>query len=131
VAGLPSHLGGIEDDLRSTNQALGETTESVQEVGTTLAVVSQDLHATSEALQEYDELFAETMGQLRKARRSIRDQVRTGRFVLTGILLWLAFSQIAPLMLGYTWLLQADGFSGNEALLEREGTRTDAAEAEE
>ncbi len=107
VASLPSHLGGIEEDLRSTNQALGETAGSVQDVGATLAIVSQDLHDTSEALKEYDALFAETIGQLRKARRSIRDQVRTGRFILTGILVWLALSQIATLALGYSWLFPA------------------------
>jgi methyl-accepting chemotaxis protein len=131
VAGLPSHLGGIEEDLRSTNQALGDMAGSVQDVGATLTVISQDLHAVSESLQEYDTLFADSINRIRQARRSIRDQVRTGRFILTGVLIWLALSQLTPLALGYSWLFpEPADISQETESAEREQTCQDVDDTE-
>ena len=116
MAGLPTHLDGIEADLLSTSQALGETVINVQEVGETLAVVSEDLHATSEALHEYDALFTRTIDQARELRWSVRDQIRTGRAIVSGLLIWLALSQLAPLYLGYSLLFPQPAASREEML---------------
>jgi methyl-accepting chemotaxis protein len=101
---LPTRLDGIEDDLVRTNSSLGETASSIQQVGEELKTVSRDLHATSEVLNEYDDLFARATDQVRQVRWDIRDQIFTGQAILSGLLLWLAFSQFAPLYLGCTLL---------------------------
>lgn len=116
MAGLPTHLDGIEADLSSTSLALGDTVVSVQEVAATLLIVSEDLHTTSEALHEYDSLFERAIEQIRELRWSVRDQIRTGRAILSGLLIWLAFSQLAPLYLGYSLLFPQPIASREETL---------------
>jgi hypothetical protein len=104
LAELPSQLEGIEADLVSTHQSLGETATSIGEVGDSLAAVGQDLRDTSETLEAYNDLIDRATRQLRERRWNIRDQITRGRIILTVILVWLAFSQLAPLYLGCSLL---------------------------
>ncbi len=104
LAKLPTHLEGIEANLAKTHQELGETAESVEQVGESLAAVSQDLQTTSEMLAEYDDLLARATSQVREVRWNIRGRIQKGRITLSGILIWLTLSQLAPLYLGYTLL---------------------------
>jgi hypothetical protein len=104
LAELPTQLEGIEADLVSTYQSLGETATSIGEVGEDLAAVGQDLRDTSETMEAYNDLIDRTARELHERRWNIRDQLTRGRVILTVILVWLALSQLAPLYLGCSLL---------------------------
>jgi len=104
LSDIPDHLAGIQADLLRTDHSLGQTAASVAQMGESLDTVSQDLHATSEAIEEYQDLVARATNQMRRTRWNIRQQIQTGRVLLSGVLVWLALSQLAPLYLGCTLL---------------------------
>jgi len=99
---LPPHLANIRVSLLDTNHRLTHTVASVEQIGQDLATVGQDLHDTSAVLAEYNTLAARATQQVRQVRRDIRQQFQTGRVILSGVLVWLALSQLAPLYLGCT-----------------------------
>ncbi len=97
---IPTRLTDIQEDLLRTDQSLGDSASSLEQLGESLTAVSQDLASASIVLQEYRGLVARATRQVRAVRWNIRQQIQTGRLVLTGVLAWLALSQLGPLYLG-------------------------------
>lgn len=97
---IPTRLTDIKEDLLRTDQSLGDSASSLEQLGESLIAVSQDLASASMVLQEYRGLVARATRQVRAVRWNIRQQIQTGRLVLTGVLAWLALSQLGPLYLG-------------------------------
>lgn len=105
LAELPMQLTGIQASLLSTRRNLSDTAASVAEVGESLKTVGQDLDTVAGALGQYFDLLERANSQLQASRSTIRQQIRSGRTTLTIVLIWLALSQLAPLYLGLTLLL--------------------------
>ena len=105
LAELPSHLTGIEEDLETTHDSLGQTATSIENAAENLATVSLGLQATSASLAEYNVLIDRATDRLRQMRWNVRDNIRLARIALSLALGWFALSQLAPLYLGGTLLL--------------------------
>ena len=105
LAELPSHLTGIEEDLETTHDSLGQTATSIENAAENLATVSLGLQATSASLAEYNVLIDRATDRLRQMRWNVRDNIRLARIALGLALGWFALSQLAPLYLGGTLLL--------------------------
>ncbi len=101
---LPAQLASIETSLADTERNLGESASSIAQLGESLQAVSADLEAASAVLEEYEDLIGRASNQVREVRRDIRQKVQGVRIVSSGVLIWLALSQIAPLYLGCTLL---------------------------
>ena len=99
---LPGQLAGIEASLLATDDGLGATAGSMEAIGDSLAAVQADLDATAEVLAQYGELVAGVTDEARRIRRDLRDRIDSVRLTLSGILVWLVVSQLAPLYLGAT-----------------------------
>jgi hypothetical protein len=102
---LPGQLMGIQSSLLETDLALGETADSMEAMGDSMATVQEDLDETAEVLAEYRELVAGATDTVRSVRRDLRDRIEGIRLTVTGILVWLVLSQLAPLYLGATLLV--------------------------
>ncbi len=105
LAELPGHLTGIEEDLETTHDSLGQTATSIENAAENLATVSLGLQATSASLAEYNVLIDRATDRLRQMRWNVRDNIRLARIALSLALGWFALSQLAPLYLGGTLLL--------------------------
>jgi hypothetical protein len=101
---LPDQLAGIQTSLLATDQGLGDTAGSMEAIGDSLAAVKEDLNATAEVLAQYGELVAGATHEARRIRRDLRDRIDGVRLTLSGVLVWLVISQLAPLYLGATML---------------------------
>ena len=104
LAGMPDQLEGVQADLQATNQSLGDTAIDVRQAGESAEAISRDLHATSQALEESSDLVGRAIDQLEEAREEANHKIHSGYRLLSGVLIWLALSQIAPLYLGCTLL---------------------------
>lgn len=102
---LPGKLAGVEASLFATDEGLGDTSESVGAIGASLATVQADLDATSAVLSEYNDLVAGATDRVRSVRRDLRGRIDGVRLTLSGVLVWLALSQLAPLYIGGTLLI--------------------------
>jgi ABC-type transporter Mla subunit MlaD len=97
---LPEDLTGMESSFDDTSRNLGLTADSIDQIAENLELISLDLDTTSEILVDYVDLVGRAIKQVRLVRRDIRQKVNSTRLVLSGILVWLALSQAAPLYLG-------------------------------
>jgi hypothetical protein len=105
---LPDQLTGIHASLLDTHRQLGETADSMEAIGDSLATVQGDLDATADVLIKYSDLVARSTDGTRAVRRDLRDRIQGVRLVLSGVLAWLAFSQLAPLYIGATLLVDRE-----------------------
>jgi methyl-accepting chemotaxis protein len=100
LEGLPEQLSGIHLSLEKTRRNLEQTETSVTQFGQSLNTASEDLETTSQVLQQYTDLVSEATRQVRRARWDVRDRVQGIRAFVSGLLVWIALSQAAPLYLG-------------------------------
>jgi hypothetical protein len=105
---LPGQLTGIQASLLDTHSGLEDTADTLEAIGESLTTVQGDLDQTAAVLAKYGDLVARATDATRAVRRDLRDRIQGVRLVLSGVLLWLALSQLAPLYVGATLLIRRE-----------------------
>ena len=111
VAVLGTSLEGVPEDLRALGAYLDASDESLallSEDMTEIAYVLHEINADTAELEPLIDDYIITVTQLndsaRLAESRLSNQINLIRLVVTGVLLWLGFTQIAPIYLGWSLL---------------------------
>lgn len=105
-------LEGIPERLRSLEDAFADTQSNTELIGADMSNLGGDLAAINEQIAEFSPLIDDLNGvvieagdNLRLVQGQIDDQVASVQNTLTIGMIWLIFSQMVPLYLGYELIL--------------------------
>ena len=105
---LGESLEGMPEDLRSLEQHLNITNDNLLTISQNIAAIGANLEAMSISIEEAEPLIDDYIGivtdisdSTRETRLLLDRQLDTLKLVLTIILIWFGFMQIAPIYLGW------------------------------
>lgn len=101
LEGMPQQLRGLEATIETTSQNLQMVSDDLSRLGTDLETLNQTLDEAAPLVDEYIGIVTELGDNTRQSRRLIERQVAQARLVVTVILIWFGFLQIAPIYLGW------------------------------
>jgi hypothetical protein len=111
VLNLGDSLDGLPGSLRSLRIYMNVTKDNLNEISRGLFEIADDLNGLNGRLTEIDpllteylQLVTETSDATRLLRGQLNEQVEIAKTAVSIITIWFAFSQIAPLYLGWELL---------------------------
>lgn len=128
---IAPHLTALQGSLLDTHHNLGDTAQDTKDLADDLEQIGTDLAGTGDALEAYDALLVRAQERLLESRRGLREQIRSVRWVATGVLIWLALSQAAPFYLGCSLVTAKEGARGRGDQVQTEEDPPAAQEAAE
>ncbi|MCP5094770.1 MAG: hypothetical protein GY943_04380 [Chloroflexi bacterium] len=102
--GLPASLRSLQIYINVTKDNLDDISQGLFEISDDLSMLNGRLTEIDPLLDEYLRIVTETNDTTRVLRRQLNEQVEGAKTAVSVIMIWFAFSQLAPLYLGWELL---------------------------
>jgi uncharacterized phage infection (PIP) family protein YhgE len=110
---IPTSLEQIQGDLESTSTNLLELQEDLQLINLNLRNIVITLTEAQAVIDEYQQEIDALKTRLEHSRIAAPDWILTAAWVLTCVIAWLSISQLGLLLQGFDILLYANNQAGN------------------
>jgi hypothetical protein len=112
--GLPEELRSVDDNLAIANENLAAISDSITAISADIDTINGRVAEVPGQIDQYISIVNQINDTLKNVRTQVLQQQQTVKLVLTFVLIWWGFPQLALVMIGWDFLFGRRGATAAE-----------------